>query len=76
MRILFLEFLGVAVVGCPGQVHVEHRVHAVQHKGLTLRVEDQDILVLLGGPCAVVCVLASVLVEGQVERVVVGWGGL
>lgn len=59
----FLECVGVGVGGRAGEVHVEGGIDAVEDKGLALGVEEEDILVFLGGACAGVGILAAIVGE-------------
>lgn len=63
---LVLECVGVGVGGCAREVHVQGRIDAVKDKGFALGVEEEDILVFLGGSGTGVGILAAVVGEGKV----------
>lgn len=68
MRELFGELGWIGVAGDAGNVHVERRVDLVEDECFALRVEVQDILIVVNTSSAGVRIFVVAVGEGEVVR--------
>lgn len=69
---LIAETLGVGVRGGSRDVHVECRVHAVEHERLAHGVVDEDIVAIVGGSDTIVLILVALVLKPQIVRIILG----